>query len=67
MPGVVVVLSTVVLPGPLPNDQMTLALAIGVPVYVVVAVVVGASLGTTISFRALRWATEEKTPRGRNG
>ncbi len=35
---IVFVLSTFVLPGPKPNHAMTLALAIGVPVYVGVAV-----------------------------
>ena len=59
---IVFVLSTFVLPGPPPNHAMTLALAIGVPVYVGVAVIVGASVGTTISLRALRWATQEQTP-----
>jgi adenylate cyclase len=60
--GIVAVLATVVIPGPAPNHRMTLALAVGVPVYVVVAVVVGTALGTTISLRALRWATQEKSP-----
>ena len=60
--AVVVVLSTVVIPGPKPTHAMTLAMVIAVPVYVVVAVVIGAGLGTTVSLRALRWATQDKAP-----
>ena len=60
--GIVFVLSTLVIPSPPPNDALTLALAIGVPVYVGVAVVIGASLGHRSRLRALRWATEEQTP-----
>lgn len=54
--GVVVVISSVVIPAPAANRGTVLSLAIGVPVYVAVAVVVGAVVGTTTTLRAMRWA-----------
>ena len=39
-----------------------LSLAIGVPVYVGVAIFVGATWGTAGSLRALRWSTEGREP-----
>jgi adenylate cyclase len=59
---VVVVISLFVVPAPAPNRGMVLALVIAVPVYVAAAVVVGATIGTTTSLRALRWATDERPP-----
>jgi adenylate cyclase len=59
---VVVIISVFVVPAPAPSSSMVLALAIAVPVYVGAAVVVGATIGTTMSLRALRWATEEREP-----
>jgi adenylate cyclase len=58
----VFVLSTFVIPGPDHEDDMRLALVIGVPVYVGVAVVLGASWGTAGSIKALRWSIEDREP-----
>jgi adenylate cyclase len=60
--GMVVVISIFVLPSETPSRNMVVALAIAVPVYVGVAVVVGATIGTAMSLRALRWATEDREP-----
>lgn len=60
--GIVFVLSTLVIPSPAPDHATVLALAIGVPVYVGVALVVGAVWGTAGALRALRWAIEDRTP-----
>jgi adenylate cyclase len=60
--AIVLVLSTLVIPGPAATHGTVLALAVGVPVYVVLAVVVGAAWGTAGSLRALRWATEDREP-----
>lgn len=60
--GLVFVISTVVAPGPAPNEASVLALAIGVPVYVGVAVVIGATFGTKLGLRALIWAREGREP-----
>ncbi|SDT09255.1 adenylate cyclase [Nocardioides scoriae] len=57
--GIVFVLSALVIPSPAANRGTVLSLAIGVPVYVVVAVLVGASWGTAGALRSLRWATRE--------
>ncbi|WP_148616424.1 adenylate/guanylate cyclase domain-containing protein [Nocardioides rubriscoriae] len=54
--GVVLVISSVVIPAPSANRGTVLSLAIGVPTYVALAVVVGAVLGTTTTLRAMRWA-----------
>jgi adenylate cyclase len=59
---VVVVISLFVVPADPPNGRMVVALVIAVPVYVGAAVLVGATIGTTMSLRALRWATDERTP-----
>jgi adenylate cyclase len=59
---VVVVISVFVVPAPGPSAGMVLALLVAVPVYVAAAVVVGATIGTTMSLRALRWATAEREP-----
>ncbi len=60
--GIVITLSAVVIPSPPPNRGTVLALAIGVPVYVGVAVLVGSVWGTAGSLRALRWAIEDREP-----
>ncbi|NYG55812.1 adenylate/guanylate cyclase domain-containing protein [Nocardioides perillae] len=39
-----------------------LAAAVAVPTYVGVAVLVGAAWGTTVTLRALRWATDQRVP-----
>jgi len=58
----VVVISVFVVPSDAPTAGMVVALAIAVPVYVGAAVLVGATLGTAMSLRALRWATEDREP-----
>ena len=58
----VLLISSVVVPRPAANDAMFLALAIGVPVYVVAALVVGVGAGTVTSLRALRWVYAEEPP-----
>jgi adenylate cyclase len=60
--GIVSVLSTVVIPAPSPNRGTVLALAIGVPVYVGLAILAGMLWGTAGALRALRWATREEDP-----
>ncbi len=60
--GIVFLLATLVIPGPTPDHGTVLALAIGVPVYVGVAIFVGAAWGTTGALRALRWAIEAREP-----
>ncbi len=59
---VVVVISNFVVPSPAPSSRTLVALAIAVPVYVGVAVLVGASVGTATTLRALRWATSNREP-----
>ena len=56
--GLVLLISAVVIPAPEPNRAMILALAIGVPVYVVCAVVLGGFVGTTATLRAIRWTLQ---------
>lgn len=60
--GVVFVIASVVIPGPPPTRGTVLSLAIAVPVYVAVAVVLGAVVGTTTTLRAMRWAMTGTTP-----
>jgi adenylate cyclase len=60
--GIVFVLSTLVIPSPAPDDDTLLALKIAVPVYVGVAIFVGASWGTAGGLRAHRWVFEGRTP-----
>lgn len=57
--GVVFLISAVVIPAPEANRATVLTLAIGVPLYVVGAVVLGGFVGTTTTLRALRWTLEE--------
>ncbi|GAA4818556.1 adenylate/guanylate cyclase domain-containing protein [Nocardioides caeni] len=58
--GAVVVwaVSTWAVPTPPPRGAMLVALAIGVPAYVLFAVVVVTIWGTTSALRSLRWATQ---------
>ncbi len=56
--GVVVLVSTFLVPTAEATDATRLSLVIAVPVYVGLAVVVGAVVGTSLSLRALRWATQ---------
>ncbi len=60
--GIVFALSTLVIPGPSPSRSMVIALAIGVPVYVGAAVLVGATWGTTGALRAQRWVFRGQQP-----
>ncbi|MET1037660.1 MAG: adenylate/guanylate cyclase domain-containing protein [Aeromicrobium sp.] len=55
-------LTFLVTPGDGPSAAYLTALAIAVPVYVAVAVVVGASLVTVGALRALRWVLEDRPP-----
>ena len=58
----VLVITLFVLPSPRPNQESLLALAIAVPTYVVAAVLIGASVGTTTTLRALRWLSAGEEP-----
>lgn len=60
--GIVVVLSTLVVPSPAPTRQMGVALAIAIPLYVGTAVLIGATWGTTRTVNAQRWALEGREP-----
>jgi len=60
--GVVLVLSLFVLPTQELNHRSLVSLAISVPTYVGVAVLVGGFWGTISSLRGLRWALEGRTP-----
>ncbi len=58
----VVIISIFVVPVEAPSGRLLVALAIAVPVYVGTAVLVGATVGTATSLRALRWAREDREP-----
>jgi adenylate cyclase len=60
--GIVIVLSALVIPAPAPNRNAVLTLAIGVPIYVGVAILIGATWGTASVLRALRWSIRGDTP-----
>ncbi len=60
--GIVLVLSTLVIPSPSPDHGTVVALAVGVPVYVGVAVFVGTIWGTAGALRALRWFIDDRDP-----
>jgi adenylate cyclase len=60
--GVVFVISAFVVPSPRPNGETLVSLAIAVPVYVGLAVVIGATVGTATTLKALRWALAERPP-----
>ncbi len=60
--GLVFVLSSLVIPSPSAERGTRLSLAIGVPVYVAVAIFVGATWGTAGALRALRWSMEDREP-----
>ena len=60
--AVVVVLSLLVLPSSPLSDASVLGLAIAVPVYVAVAVVVGATAATVRAQRAMRWTSQDRDP-----
>ena len=58
----VVIISIFVVPVEAPSGALLVGLAIAVPVYVGAAVLVGATVGTATSLRALRWAREGREP-----
>ena len=60
--AIVFVLSAIVLPNPSPDRDTVLALAIGVPVYVAAAVIVGVVWGTAGALRSMRWAFRGEVP-----
>ncbi|MBD8608713.1 adenylate/guanylate cyclase domain-containing protein [Aeromicrobium sp. CFBP 8757] len=59
---IVVAIAFLVTPGGGPNAGYLRAMAIAVPVYVGVAVVIGASAVTVSALRALRWSIEDQEP-----
>ena len=59
---VVIAILFLVVPGGGPNAGYLTALAIAVPIYVGVAVVVGASVVTVSALRALRWSMADRVP-----
>ncbi|MCP2306289.1 adenylate/guanylate cyclase domain-containing protein [Actinokineospora globicatena] len=59
---VAVVLSTWVIPGPGPVAATWVMIAVGVPCYVVVALVFGTVWGTGRALRAVRWAIADREP-----
>ncbi|MCW2787088.1 MAG: hypothetical protein JWP74_3605 [Marmoricola sp.] len=63
--GVVFVITALVLPTKALNHASVVSLAISVPTYVGVAVLVGGFWGTITSLRGLRWALEGRTPTSR--
>ncbi|MCF6379207.1 adenylate/guanylate cyclase domain-containing protein [Nocardioides KLBMP 9356] len=63
--AVVVVIATVVLPLPPASNQMIVATAVAVPVYVAVAILLGTWIGTASSLRALRWQYDDEPPDAR--
>lgn len=60
--GVVFVISVFVLPTEKLNRSSVISLAVSVPTYVALAVLVGGFWGTISSLRGLRWALEGRTP-----
>ena len=60
--GLVFLIASVVVPVPQATPEMTLALAVGVPLYVVVALTIGLVAGTVMAVRALRWVYAEEPP-----
>lgn len=58
----VFVISYFVVPAPAPTTETVVSLAIAVPAYVALAVLVGATFGTHLSLQALRWATSGREP-----
>ena len=60
--AVVFLVSAFLVPTADATDATRLSLAIAAPVYVGLAVVVGAVVGTSLSLRALRWATQATEP-----
>jgi adenylate cyclase len=61
--GVVIVLVTLVIPGPsLFTHQLLLVNAVLLPGYVVAALGIGVTSGTLRSLRVLRWSIEEREP-----
>ena len=55
---VTLVINLWAVPAPPPSHRLQVAMAIGIPVYVVAGAIVGVLWGTAASLSALRWATE---------
>ncbi|CAB4701967.1 MAG: HAMP domain-containing protein [Actinobacteria bacterium] len=64
--GVVVALTAWVLPQPTTSRSMGIALAISVPTYVLMALIVGAVIGTSLTMRTLRWSLRGEEPDARD-
>lgn len=66
--GAVVVLGLgfYIIPGEDPNPGFSRAMLIATPLYVLVAVVAGATYGTITTVRSLRWALTERAPTQRD-
>ena len=60
--ALVFLISAVVVPLPEANRATVLSLAIGVPVYVAVALAIGVVVGTTGTVRSLRWILDDEEP-----
>ncbi len=60
--GLVFLISYFAIPAPKPTTETVVSLAIAVPTYVAIAVIVGALFGTQQTLRALRWATSGREP-----
>ncbi|HWU21657.1 MAG TPA: adenylate/guanylate cyclase domain-containing protein [Nocardioides sp.] len=56
--AVTMVINLWAVPAPPPSHRLEVAMAVGIPVYVLVGAIVGVLWGTAASLRALRWATE---------
>ncbi|RLV55101.1 adenylate/guanylate cyclase domain-containing protein [Aeromicrobium phragmitis] len=65
--AIVVVLSTLVIPGPAATRGTVVAIAIAAPVYISMAILGGIAWGTLRTLRALRWAIRDEpaSPRDR--
>ncbi|WP_370247938.1 adenylate/guanylate cyclase domain-containing protein [Nocardioides sp.] len=59
---IVFVITSFVIPAPSPTRGTVVSLAIAVPTYVVFAVVVGGTVGTTRALRAMQWWTLGREP-----
>lgn len=60
--SIVIVISIFLVPAPPATGTTLVALAISVPTYVVMAVILGATVGTSTTLRALDWAREGREP-----
>jgi len=63
--AILVALNLLIIPGGGPSRELWLAMAVAVPVYVLIAVIFGATLITRKTITRLRWVTEGQTPTAR--